>query len=268
MWHFNFSYLLKNKEGFLLLEVAIALTILGTALGLGLPTILSYLTWQKRQTTKEKQERIIYSMAAYAVQNGHTPLPADPYATGETFGRARTEARKDSDRIGLVPFKTLGLSPEDGKDGFNRYFTYVGGKGKSDTDLTPITIKDDKGNTLLEGHDIALLLISHGEKGHGAYMGTMGHMHQYQSPLMGKDEKQNSDQSLSFVKRPFSKNDKDFFDHQLYWITNTNFIAIYVRPTSSFIRQSPQEHEYKDLPPPKDDAKDKLMPKTQEKGFV
>ncbi|HCI48615.1 MAG TPA: hypothetical protein DEZ09_02060, partial [Holosporales bacterium] len=87
----------KNEEGFALVEVAIALIVMGVLLGIGLPSFLQYLQWQKIRDTKEKQEKIFYSVASFVLQNGFVPLPADPYEKGENFGMSRPSAQKSED---------------------------------------------------------------------------------------------------------------------------------------------------------------------------
>ncbi|MEI8320697.1 MAG: type II secretion system protein [Alphaproteobacteria bacterium] len=221
--------LLKNDEGFLLIEVAIALLIMGIILGFGMPKIFSYLTLQKRKETTERQERIFHSVAAFSIQYGYIPLPADPYALPDQFGWARSRASSEKDLVGLVPYKTLGLPADYSKDGFNHYFTYAGGwpnpgfvTRKIQT-ICQMRLPFPLNISSYAGPDpILLTLISYGEKGRGAYKGSPGHLYRNREGLTA-GEKQNAAEDLGFIDQAPTPN----FDHHVAWVTGRNLMAIY-----------------------------------------
>lgn len=96
-----------------MLEVAIALMILGV-----LSTVLleSTLTMQKRlqmRTTQDHMEMILASLAAYALRHSCLPSPDKSFLKdGDTY-------------IGAVPCKELGLAPHIAQDGWKQPIIYA-----------------------------------------------------------------------------------------------------------------------------------------------
>jgi type II secretory pathway pseudopilin PulG len=252
---------LKKEEGFALVEVAIALIVMGIMLGVGLPSFLHYLQWQKIRETKEKQEKIFYSVASFVLQNGFIPLPADPYEKGDSFGLSRPTADTSSDLRGIIPFKTLGLPEDYARDGFNHYFTYIGGapqKGIIDlsnqasfcqvSPLYGIEVDEHRpeGGYVKRSADMAaqnpivLIILSHGESGYGAYYGMAGSIKQLKGHIPGGvDKRQNASLSLRVISRASSKKPQDFFDDMVMWVTRENLMAFYAKsPCQSYEKQS------------------------------
>ena len=245
----KFLRYVKKEEGFALVEVAIALIVMGVVLGVGLPSFLHYLEWQKIRDTKEKQEKILYSVASFVLQNGFLPLPADPHEQGEDFGLSRSSIQSSGDLRGLVPFKTLGLPEEYARDGFRRYFTYLGGaQQKEEVDLSnqasfcqtspfyhlevderrPGGGVSKRPAELSVQNPIVLILISHGESGHGAYCGIAGSIRQISKlDQAGSDKRQNASLGLSIISRAPSRKAQDFFDDMVVWVTRDNLMAFY-----------------------------------------
>jgi type II secretory pathway pseudopilin PulG len=259
----QFFHIFKKEEGFALVEVAIALIVMGVVLGVGLPSFLHYLQWQKIRETKEKQEKILYSVASFVLQNGFLPLPADPYEKGEDFGISRHSVHHSSNLRGIVPFKTLGLPEDYARDGFRRYFTYIGGTvGKEGVDLSnqasfcqtssPYLMEVDerrpdgrvskRSQELASQNPIVLILISHGESGHGAYYGIEGSIKQISKlDQAGPDKRQNASLSLKIISRAPSRKTQDFFDDMLVWATRDNLMAFYGKsPCQSY--EKPEEY--------------------------
>lgn len=257
----NFLKILKKEEGFALVEVAIALIVMGIVLGVGLPSFLHYLQWQKIRETKEKQEKIFYSVASFVLQNGFIPLPADPHEKGDSFGLSRPAADTSSDLRGIIPFKTLGLPEDYARDGFNRYFTYIGGAPqKAIIDLSnqasfcqtvPLhSIEIDehrpgggyvkRSSGMTAQNPIVLIILSHGESGYGAYYGISGSVKQLRGAIQGgADKRQNASLSLRVISRASSKKHQDFFDDMVMWVTRENLMAFYAKsPCQSYEKQT------------------------------
>jgi len=235
----------REEKGFALIEIAIALIIMGLILGAGIPSFLHYLKWQKIQQTKEKQEKILYSIAGFVLQNGFVPLPASPYEKGENFGLSRQSLNTPLDMRGLVPFRALGLPESYSKDGFKRYFTYIGGgvqKGGGDLsthssfcqarpayslevdERQSSGILSKRTDRLASKSPVVLILMSHGESGYGAYCGSEGDVNRSRGSL---DKQQNASQDLRVVNRAPSIKPQDFFDDIIVWVTRENLMAFY-----------------------------------------
>jgi type II secretory pathway pseudopilin PulG len=239
----------REEKGFALIEIAIALIVMGLILGARIPSFLHYLRWQKIQETKEKQEKILYSIAGFVLQNGFVPLPASPYEKGKNFGLSRQSLNTPLDMRGLVPFKTLGLPESYSKDGFKRYFTYIGGgvqkeRGDLSTHSSfcqmrppyPLEVDERQSSGILSKRPdrlaskspVVLILMSHGESGYGAYYGSEGTINRSIKAHRGSlDKQQNASQDLRVVNRATSIKPQDFFDDIIVWVTRENLMAFY-----------------------------------------
>lgn len=132
----------KKTEGFTLIEVAIAMVILG-ALVAGVLRLYERAEEQRRvRVTEQHMERIVNALSIYAETASRIPCPADPAVTDVLFGweYGVTAATLAGGRPlggcantpvdlafseGIVPFQTLGIHHSVAKDGWGRYFTYA-----------------------------------------------------------------------------------------------------------------------------------------------
>lgn len=228
-------------RGFTLIEVAISLIVFGIILGFGIPTIKSLYHYQKAQDTKERQNQLLAILAAYALKEKRLPCPSDPSNTAN-LGLAQTSCYQASQAQGIVPYKTLGLSPKMAKDGHNNWFTYAVSPDLTQIGLKAIAINPDSiyseeetfcGVTVetkiniynnpnqneTMAKDIALVILSHGPSGEGAYKSQgIGRI-----PVTSNNQSKfkNSDGDLNFVD--LSSED------ELMWITRDNLVSIYGR---------------------------------------
>ena len=183
------------------------------------------------------------------LQNGYLPLPADPHASPTRFGLSRGMITQPSDMRGLVPFKTLGLSEHFAKDGFGRYFTYMGGSAekanltvshKASFCTTPppylLQVSERRATGALserphhaETQDpTAVILMSHGESGYGGYHGAAGRLHRlHVQRRYGPDKYFNASGQLHVISRGHSKKKGDMFDDMIIWVSRHNLMAFY-----------------------------------------
>lgn len=182
----------QKIRGFTLIEMAVVITILSLAAAGGLAVASKSIRSQKREETLAKMDRIMEAIEAYVNNYGHLPCPSaldDGLGTehsgfgigansgncSEILDNATTGYRTASNVIkGFVPVYSLNLSPDHIFDAWDRRFTYV-----VDEDLTAsanfmtetgdIQVLDNSAIQLTGTDGAAMVLISHGERGHGAY---------------------------------------------------------------------------------------------------
>lgn len=112
---------LQDPCGMTLVEVAIVLAILGILGGLSLPLLTKQLAMKRVLKSQENQEKVLNSLAIFALHHGRLPCPAKPSKEGEALKRC--DSRDQS--IGLVPYETLGLSKAEASDGSKKTLTYM-----------------------------------------------------------------------------------------------------------------------------------------------
>ncbi len=80
-------------------------------------------------------------------------------------------------------------------------------------------------------HDpTVVVLMSHGESGHGAYHGSVGHVQRLKVPQRyGPDKFYNAANHLHVISRGHSKKKGDVFDDMIVWVTRHNLMAFYGR---------------------------------------
>lgn len=187
----------RGQEGFTLVEMAVALVI-GAIFAAGALYLYERAERQRRvDITDRNMNRVVEALATYVDSAGRLPCPADPSVPGSLFGwewgvQAATIASgrpmPDADNnaatkttcqdwgnagaagpnanpgrnVGIVPFLTLGLDPEDVKDSWGRYFTYAVTPvfAQNNDDINPTAARgtagaDDTGNVHMRCLDSA-----------------------------------------------------------------------------------------------------------------
>jgi len=229
---------------FSLLEMTIVLVISSILMStLSLPFLKHTITMSQRRQTEKHQQEIVQALAAYVLRHHRLPCPAR-FVKGEAQGLASPMCIANT-AVGVVPFKTLGLTSRIAKDGDGHYFTYAVEPDLTQTrHLEGEALLDDalffcqaEGGFLRvltqhnrsvceEGHSLAFVLISHGTKGLGAFReDTRGGIQKVRSEALSVFEKVNADTSLTFYECPRSPVSKDPFRHKVYWTTRDNFMA-------------------------------------------
>jgi prepilin-type N-terminal cleavage/methylation domain-containing protein len=109
----------RKVSGFSLIEMAIVLVIIGLVGSIALPGLKVMVNRQKISTTAERQEKILYALASYALLNGSLPNAASPMHLSGEEDKAHQLCR------GVVPYATLDLPESFAKEGYHHWFTYV-----------------------------------------------------------------------------------------------------------------------------------------------
>jgi type II secretory pathway pseudopilin PulG len=112
------TFFKRHVPGFVLIEVMIALFLFGMMMYGGLGLYKEIRRHKKHTATQERQEKILRSLASYALIYGRLPWAVS------RDGRDPGHESIGCDEGGL-PFKTLGLPESESKDGFGRAFSYV-----------------------------------------------------------------------------------------------------------------------------------------------
>ena len=237
---------MKTTSGFSLLEIAIALGIIGVIGGMSLPMINSLYRHKKDHQTEQNLNQVTQALAAYVLVQKHLPYPANPQADPDQAGLS-----EDGRVIGLVPYRTLGLSESVAKNGYRYWLTYAApleltnksirhlittneGEESSSTfceikhPIAFLNVINEDGRPVLsienENDLIAFVLVSHGSKGEGAFdkQGS-------RRPTLGRDKIINATDDLNFIDRPISLSKEAFFDDTVRWVTRNNLMAIYAQ---------------------------------------
>lgn len=235
------EYLKQKLDGFSLVEASITLTIIGLVSIVGLGAIKRWRQQQQITVTQNHQEQILTAMALYSARTGNFPYPGDSRAPPDIFGLSRTIEGVPKDQVGIVPYRTLGLPESAAKDGYGRYFTYVGGSAGhaicTSEPRFPLSVHQRLPNGSLpqivpaagDGDPIVIILISHGINGYGAWEGEIGKTHQKLSGTYGPDEHENVKATQAFIVAPVSYERRSYYDDHVIWITRNHLLAMYAK---------------------------------------
>lgn len=184
------------------MELSVVLAILAVFAGGAATFLNSDKKGKNISFTNTRLEEIDESIKRYFVKNGHIPCPAslttaesnasfgtstdcnDTAPAGTTDIDAFSGQTEDQIRIGMVPFRELGLSPRYAYDAWNNRISYTVVKDlaiskdmydefitTSDNGIIQV-IDSPSGDPLIPGDEtvyIAYVLISHGSDNRGAY---------------------------------------------------------------------------------------------------
>ena len=213
---------MTRARGFTLVELAVALAVIGLLLGMLIVPLNAQIDQQRINDARKQLTLINEALLGFAVANGRLPCPATPGTPNSTAGAGMENKPGAACGIthGVVPWATLGL-PET--DSWGWRFTYrVTGEFANDpplglqatmalADNGDITVKAATG-----GVDVATLVpamvISHGKNGLGAYQTSGAQM---ATTGAGADELENTNADAIFV----SKLPEPAYDDVVLWLS-------------------------------------------------
>lgn len=193
----NKSFAARSEGGFSLMEVAIALAVIGV---LAAPFINQYNIYQENKIRTESKDNLSVVRSAlqkYAVNNGRYPLPSDKnMVTGvpgygeesitpitactlnsATICRTTTGSLGSAPvLVGTVPFAAIGISEQYTFDGYKRKFTYavtqaltVQGTFTDNGGVIRLLDNDNTdGDHLGTTNNLQFIIVSHGPNGKGS----------------------------------------------------------------------------------------------------
>lgn len=128
----------SREAGFNLLEVCLALILLGLVVGSGMRIYTQHKDQMAAKKTEENMRAVVRALSTFVQSNNRIPCPTDPSAAGETFGfetggdgatiargRQVGSCATEATRKGLVPYQVLNIPYETILDGWGRHFTYA-----------------------------------------------------------------------------------------------------------------------------------------------
>ncbi|QQR68566.1 MAG: type II secretion system protein [Alphaproteobacteria bacterium] len=224
----------RGQKGFILAEMALAVVIAGTMLAAILPLVTQARRGQGQTQTRATMELVTRAVAAYAATHHCLPCPAVPGASGAAFGALGTPAGQAcgicAGAEGLVPFQALGLPLAAARDGWGVWLTM-----RVDPALTGDICRDPapKDATarvrVKDGgmQEAALVLLSHGANGYGAWIAgpktaaqsatRLGFPAQLAPCANGGDERCNADGDRDFVDADIALGNSRYDDVLSYW---------------------------------------------------
>jgi len=122
-----------GSAGFTLVEVAVALLIVGIVTSGALVGVSQVVKGEKVRETRQKIDYVMNELSAYAQTHYRLPCPADPAAPAATAGHEGDNGKcfiNSSNSAmyweteGIVPWKELGIPQDMVVDAWGRYITY------------------------------------------------------------------------------------------------------------------------------------------------
>lgn len=127
----------RLQKGFTLIEIAIAVAILGVVMASGVAVFNNYVRSEKADKTEARADRVLDALSVYAQRYNRLPCPADPAASAANAGAEKNNGRCFTTTTGattgfsiadastgILPWRALGLSEDDARDAWGRFFTY------------------------------------------------------------------------------------------------------------------------------------------------
>ena len=146
----------KSRKGFTLIEIALIVGVVGLIIGTYLSFYQPNDQNKKVMITQQKIDRVLDAAASYLIDHNNLPPPAsviEGTINGINFGELNNGSitqRANYVDVGIVPYRTLGLSQEEAKDAFGNYLTYVVAESAQATFGSPVRLNPNPGDPSTE----------------------------------------------------------------------------------------------------------------------
>jgi prepilin-type N-terminal cleavage/methylation domain-containing protein len=212
---------MTRVRGFTLIELAVALAVIGLLLGMLIVPLSAQVDQQRISDTQKLLNLNTEAILGFAVANGRLPCPATPGTASTAVGAGLENKPAAACGLpeGVLPWATLGV-PET--DAWGRRFTYRATAAFADnpagglqasfllTDNGDITVKATAAGVDIATNVVAVV-VSHGKNGLGAYQ-TSG----VQVAGAAADELENANANATFV----NKLPEPAFDDLVVWVSS------------------------------------------------
>lgn len=204
----------RSNAGISLLEISIAMMVMGIVGAVSMPLYLKHRAQQAHTVSDKRQEFILMALAQYALEYQTLPCPSP-----DRGGQALLSCKTHGSWIGYLPFRTLGIPQEYELDGHHRPWTYA--VWSAITGYNPVAPPKDRMQAFFTAHGdimafydrsdqkiapdqdpIALLLVSHPP--------LESSVHQY-----------------ALIERPYQFQKKNQPPVQVFWITRRHLMRHY-----------------------------------------
>ncbi len=222
---------------FSLLEISIVLLIMGVILSFSLPYLSNHLDFEKRKKTDLVFEEVTHALSTFVMETGRLPAPANPHYNPDSAGE-----EDETITTGILPYKTLGLSPSMAKDGHSHWISYTphptlseegaltkSPHGDEDDNFCNVDLRQtiqvfgegEETLTAAGGSQPAFILVSHGKRG-GDFMDS-GVRRPYIEAVTCKTS--NGDGDLVFRDEGLTKS----CDDKIFWKNRKIMLSAYAR---------------------------------------
>ncbi len=190
------SALNHSQAGFTLAEAAMVLAVLAVVIGAMVPSFLSIRVAEQARNTAQNLKTVMNTIAAFVQSSGCVPCPVPAERALSDWRGLVGAGRGDNqacgicgDAVGLVPFRSLGIPESFAKDAYGHWLTYAvdtelagyvavdpqtqlpvsGANGMCSVTFALASPLDIRLSDTAHQSNIAVLLLSHGANGYGAY---------------------------------------------------------------------------------------------------
>lgn len=240
----NKTQKMNSEGGFALIALAIFLIVLGLALSMYVYGLNAQKELVRQEETNFAFSSVMNKMGAFIAIEGRYPCPArrdenpgsanygietDCTDTSVAVGSCGdgycvTDRLTKRIRIGIVPFKTIGVDRNDATDSYGNFLTYAlmeeqGDFATYDPDAGTIQIEEEDLSGGSAFSDVGFTLVSHGEDGRGSY--NVNGIADPDTCVGSHDDVENCDNDANFLSKPFSNSQgPGHFDDQVEFILN------------------------------------------------